>query len=78
MATKPFTVNYKVTSVANGVLVKWEGLANGDDGAPFLSGQYPDKSIHVRGTFGAGGSLVIEGTNEETPANFVSLNDPQG
>jgi hypothetical protein len=57
MATKPFAVDYNIPSASGGVLVKWEGLGQGDDGAPFISGQHPDKSVHVRGTFGVGGSL---------------------
>lgn len=34
------------------------------------------KSIQFSGTFGAGGTVVFEGSNDGT--NFVTLTDPQG
>lgn len=59
---------------------KWTPLLNGDDGgvagptqgAPSL----PDKTAHVFGTAGAGFSIDIEGSNDNT--NWVKLTDPQG
>lgn len=44
-------------------------------GAQDLAG-FSDRSIVVTGTFGAGGTLVWEGSNDGT--NYVTLTDPQG
>lgn len=62
----------------------WTGLLNGDDGTPIEMALYADRSISVFGTFGAGGNLIWEGTNDPTlvatlpPANYQTLHDPQG
>jgi hypothetical protein len=54
----------------------WTGLLNGDDGTPLEFPQYADRSVQVTGTFGAGGTIVLEGTNDGT--NYVTLKDPLG
>lgn len=41
----------------------------------FFSG-FADKTIQVEGTFGAGGSVAAEGSNDGT--NFRALTNPQG
>lgn len=46
------------------ILHTWTPLANGDDGAPLLSVHYTDKSIQFQGTFGTGGSVQLEGSND--------------
>jgi len=59
----------------------WTNLQNGDDGQWYaLTGaKYPDKSVHVYGTFGSGGMLVIEGSNQfNTFDNYVTLMDSFG
>ena len=56
--------------------VTWAGLLNGDTGAPVRMSQYSDKSVQVLGTFGAGGNLRWEGSNDGT--NWAVLTDPQG
>jgi hypothetical protein len=43
-------------------LVTWTGLLNGDDGAPFERPGFADRSVEVLGTFGAGGTCLIEGS----------------
>ena len=59
-------------------IVTWGPLANGDTGSWERFAAYPDKSIHVYGTFGAA-TVTIQGTNETgTPAQTPTLNDPQG
>lgn len=64
---------------SNGVkLIKWPGLAQGDTGAPYKRPHQNDRSVHVKGTFGAAGAVVIEGSNELSPASYATLNDPQG
>jgi hypothetical protein len=55
-------------------VAQWSGLLNGDDGAPIELDQYGDISAQVTGTFGTGGSVAIEGSNDTT--NFVGLKDP--
>lgn len=57
------------------IRLKWT-LANGDTGAPVASAQWADRSIQVEGTFGAGGNLRWEGSNDG--ALFEVLSDPQG
>ncbi len=72
-----------VTEKTNGAawLVTWGPMANGDVGDPVQLPEFADKSVHVTGTFGTGGSVAIEGDNEKAPgtaANFVALHDPSG
>ena len=57
-------------------LISWTGLLNGDDGAPIQYGAFADRSVQFVGTFGAGGTIVLEGSNDGT--NYVTLTDPQG
>ena len=38
--------------------------------------EYPDRSVQVSGTFGAGGTVVIEGSNNGT--NWITLTDQLG
>jgi hypothetical protein len=60
--------------------VTWTGLTQAtlDDGAPVRGTDYADRTVQVFGTFGAGGSVLIEGTLEEIPVNWAPLTDPQG
>ena len=61
-----------------GHVVTWSGLtqASLDTGDPCEMIGSSDRSVHVRGTFGAGGNLVIEGSNDGV--NYTPLADPQG
>lgn len=54
----------------------WGPLANGDDGAAVQYGAFTDRSVQFRGTFGTGGTVALEGSNDGT--NWVVLTDPQG
>lgn len=56
--------------------VTWSGLLNGDVGDDVDLSRFPDKTVQVAGTFGAGGTLVIEGGNDGT--NRTTLNDSRG
>lgn len=58
------------------VFFTFETLTNGDDGAPIEWHEWADRSIQVLGTFGSGGTIVWEGSNDGT--NYVTLTDPQG
>ena len=49
---------------------------NGDDGAPYEAPPMADRALQVSGVFGAGGTLVLEGTIDGV--NWAVLNDPQG
>lgn len=57
-------------------LVVWTGLLNGDTGAPIKFPASAFKSIQFNGTFGAGGTIVLQGSNDGT--NYYTLTDPQG
>ncbi|SOD41322.1 hypothetical protein [Nitrosovibrio sp. Nv4] len=56
--------------------ITWTGLANGDTGAPLVSFDHADMSAQVDGTFGVGGSVTLQGSNDG--ANWYALTDPQG
>lgn len=64
------------TQIDNVRCTRWAALLNADDGASIPFGQYTDKSIQVFGTFGPGGTLLLEGSNDGT--NWATLTDPQG
>jgi hypothetical protein len=51
-------------------------MPNGNDGEPFQNPGSADRSVQVTGTFGAGGTVVLEGSNDGT--NYRTLTDPQG
>jgi hypothetical protein len=57
-------------------VISWSGLLNGDDGDPIEMPSSSDRSIQVLGTFGVGGTILWEGSNDGT--NYVTLADPQG
>lgn len=56
--------------------VVWSGLLNGDSGDAYERPDYSDRSVQVTGTFGTGGTIVLEGSNDGT--NYKTLTDPQG
>lgn len=45
-------------------------------GAPINLTEFADRSLQITGTFGSGGTIVWEGSNDGT--NYVTLTDPQG
>jgi hypothetical protein len=45
-------------------LATWSGLANGEAGTPQSGPKNSDRSVQVDGTFGTGGSVSIEGSND--------------
>lgn len=55
----------------------WTGLLNGDDGSPQRQVSQADRSVQVKGTFGVGGTVVIEGSNDEG-VSYVTLVDQAG
>lgn len=72
MATRSIAVTPLYPNVKQAV---WTGLLNGDDGQPFEAGDYGDASVQVGGTFGVGGTIVWEGSNDGT--TYFTLNDVQ-
>jgi hypothetical protein len=62
--------------VDHATLVTWSGLLNSDDGARVTLTDFPDRTVQIVGTFGAGGSVNFEGSNNGT--DWVVLTDPQG
>ena len=77
MATVNGTVTLQPTSV-DGSLVSfvWTPMLNGDIGAPIEFGEYADRTVQFNGTFGAGGSVSVEGSNDGT--NWYILTQPGG
>lgn len=78
MATRTAT---RIDVPARGPVEVWEwtGLLNSDDGSWVILPAGSDRSVHAYGTFGAGGTVTIQGTNETgTPANPVALRDNFG
>lgn len=73
MATRNLT---KTSIGRSSYMTEWSGLTNGDDGEPSNLFGAADRSVQVTGTFGVGGSLRIEGSNDGT--NYAVLTDPQG
>src|SRR5690349_1921354 len=57
-------------------LVRWESLAEGDVGDVIAFSLHRRASVQVEGTFGAGGSLVLEGSNDSGD-NWQPLSDVQ-
>jgi hypothetical protein len=57
--------------------IHWAGLLNTDSGAPIEYGFYSDRSVQVVGTFGAGGSVTLQGSNDGG-TTWATLLDPAG
>ena len=75
------TVDIDVVKLVRGVYTyTWTPLANGDDGGPIDPNKgaqiFADKTVHVYGNFGTGGTLVVQGSNDGT--QWVTLNDHVG
>jgi hypothetical protein len=56
-------------------IIGWTGLLNGDTGAAVEMVDYADKTVTITGTFGTGGSVTLQGSNDGT--NWFALTDPQ-
>jgi hypothetical protein len=54
--------------------VQWPAMANGQTGVPVDLVEFSDRSVQVEGTFGSGGSVSIQGSNDLT--NWETLRDP--
>lgn len=74
MATQNPLATYPGKGVVN---VTWSSLANGDDGRAEDLTRFPDKTVQVKGTFGAGGTIILEGSNDGG-TTYHTLNDSRG
>jgi hypothetical protein len=59
-------------------IITWSGLTFSglDSGRPIQMAGSSDRSVQFTGTFGTGGSVLFEGSNDGT--NYFTLTDPQG
>lgn len=80
MATVNATAGKNAVDVqGDGSCLLWEYTpltTTNADSSPIGFTQWGDMSVQVRGTWGAGGALAIEGSNDGT--NYVVLNSAQG
>ncbi len=53
----------------------WVNLANGDTGQPISVPGAADMTVQVHGTWGTGGTLIIQGSLEATPSNWFTARD---
>jgi len=77
MATVISTINNAVGSNNSLKLATWTPLTTTNaDGSPFEFPDWADNTIQVFGTFGAGGTILVEGSNDGT--NWATLTDSNG
>ena len=77
MATRPMTVTRLDRYKDDCHVIVWSALTETDnDGEPLEMPGSNDRSIQFAGTFGSGGTILLEGSNDGT--NWRTLNDPQG
>lgn len=74
----------KLSTVNDGPIEVWQwtGLTKrtDDTGDPLNKPSFADRSVQVKGTFGTGGTVIMEGSNDreiDTPTYFP-LKDPNG
>lgn len=74
MATVAWTTVASQTFGEIAATITWTPLTTTNlDGQAFAMPAFADRSIHVYGTFGAAATLTIQGSNEVTPTNWVTL-----
>jgi len=77
MATITATITDQINLGDNARLVSWPLLTTTNTtGSAFQNPGDSIRSVQITGTFGAGGTCVIEGSNDGT--NYATLADPQG
>lgn len=70
--------NGLVTNVGRGVIkIQWTGLLNGDQGRSEDLTRFPNRTVQLTGTLGAGGSVNVEGSNDGGTTYHI-LNDSRG
>ena len=79
MAVRAPAVNNDVSKDMAVRAVTWTGLLNGDTGDWISLAEWSGKSFQISGTFGVGGSISIQGSNDPTaPTNAATLSNWQG
>jgi len=76
MATRSATITPIRAFGDDAHIISWTGLLNGDVGEAVEMPGSIIRSIQFTGTFGVGGTIVLQGSNDGT--NYVTLTDPQG
>lgn len=61
-------------AAGDALVLTFTPMVNGDVGAASDCNSFGDRSIQVFGTFGAGGSVALEGSNDGV--NWFALRDP--
>ena len=77
MASVAFT--RLISGVGDSDQVTWS-LGAGDTGKPYMMANYPDRTVHITGTFG---SVTLRGSNKAAPddatsTDWFNLTDVQG
>lgn len=76
MGTKQYTIT-DLTGEGSAFKISWIGLGSSDDGAPIDYCRFGDRSVQFVGTFGSGGTIVWEGSNDGG-TTYNTLSDPGG
>ena len=78
MAVKSITVTESPNGNDNAALVAWSALTNtgSDTGTPWEAADFADCTVQFGGTFGAGGTVVLEGSNDGS--TYATLTDSAG
>jgi hypothetical protein len=74
MAVRP--INFSGPTNESVIEASWDTMLNGDTGAGVKIAKYPDKTVQVVGTFGVGGTVAVQGSNDGT--TWGDCHDPQG
>ena len=73
MATRSFASTQASGNVHRFI---WTGLLNLDDGDPVSIPGAADMTVQVFGAFGAGGTIILEGSCEESPpSSYFQMRD---
>lgn len=65
-----------IQSAIPAALFVWAALDLDDSGIPIECVDYSDRTVAITGTFGAAGSITMQGSNDNT--TWFALTDPQG
>jgi hypothetical protein len=77
MATVTPTFSSDLAGDNSAAMLTWTPLTTANaDGSPVDFVQYSERCVQVVGTFGAAGTLVLQGSNDGT--NWFTLNNAQG
>lgn len=76
MATTLTPVVFPLDNFVGGVRGGSWTVANGESGAALFLPAFSDRTVQISGTFGAGGSITMQGSLDGT--NWFTLTDPQG